>query len=96
MGRFDRKTVAARKAGEPGDRPPSGTLRDNPELDRVGAWLAEVTFRKRLLGGLDPEDVWKKLEELNALYENALIAERARYSLLIRQLRLGAQEDGDG
>jgi len=99
MGRFDNRSVAARKAGsvvgEPEERTLPGAIRqmrDNPELAQVGGWLSRVTFRKKLVGGVDPEDVWRKLEELNALYENALVAERARCNLLIRQLRLSEQQ----
>lgn len=104
MGRFDDRTAAARKAGSAGGKPEerasSGEIRqmrDNPELAQVSAWLSKVTFRKKLVGGVDPEDVWKKLEELNALYENALVAERVRCNLLIRQLRLdeGRTPEGD-
>lgn len=104
MGRYDDRTLAARKAGsadgKPEERASPGEIRqmrDNPELAQVSAWLSKVTFRKKLVGGVDPEDVWKKLEELNALYENALVAERVRCNLLIRQLRLneGRTPEGD-
>lgn len=46
-------------------------------------WLQKVRFRKCLFGGVSEADVWKKLEELNAMYETALAAERARYDALL-------------
>lgn len=48
------------------------------DLLEIQNWLKTVKFKKKLIGGVDEVEVWKKLEELNALYERALIAERAR------------------
>lgn len=39
--------------------------------------------RKNLLGGVVEVQMWKKLEELYGLYENAIRAERARYNALL-------------
>ena len=41
--------------------------------------------------GRPGSDVWKKIEELNGLYEKALSAERVRCNLLIRQVRLSVR-----
>lgn len=97
MGKYDRKIsgpsrgAALRRSprGEESSapRPSSGEMQDNTEYRRVAQWLATVRFRKKVLGGVDPGDVWKKIEELNRLYEDALLAERVRYNLLIRQAR---------
>ena len=38
-------------------------------------------------GGVNEADVWKKIAELNALYEAALSAERARYDALLKEQR---------
>ena len=46
-------------------------------------WYRKVKFRKKLLGGVDEVQMWKKLEELYGLYENAIRAERARYNALL-------------
>ena len=83
MGKYDKKRTSGSKPYASGGNP---KVSDNPELDEVARWLASVKFKKKLLGGLDPADVWKKLEELNALYENAIVAERARYNLLLNQM----------
>lgn len=57
---------------------------NNRELQAVSKWLKEVKFKPKLFGGVDERDVWKKLDELNTLYNNALIAERARYDALLK------------
>ncbi len=48
-------------------------------------WMKTVRFRKTVFGGVNEQDVWKKLDELNILYEEALVAERARYDTLLEQ-----------
>lgn len=56
----------------------------NHEQQKIARWLKNVKFRKAAFGGVDERDVWKRLEELNAMYEAALSAERARYDALLR------------
>lgn len=48
-------------------------------------WLKNLRFKRRLFGGVDEDDVLKKLAELNTLYEAALLSERARYEALLSQ-----------
>ncbi|MDO4649990.1 MAG: hypothetical protein Q4B26_15225 [Eubacteriales bacterium] len=47
-------------------------------------WMKKVKFRKAMFGGVDESDVWRKLEELNNLYEAALLSERTRYDTLLQ------------
>lgn len=56
----------------------------NHEQEKINQWLQTTKFRKKVFGGVDEVDVWKKIEELNRLYEAALIAERARYDTMLR------------
>ncbi len=42
--------------------------------EAIIGWLCRVKFKRRLFGGIDEADVWRKIEELNALYEAALWA----------------------
>ena len=59
-------------------------LKFPPEQEqRVAGWLEKVKFRKRIFGGVDERDVWKKIGELNDMYKEALMAERARYDALL-------------
>ena len=46
-------------------------------------YVKGMKFKRQLFGGVDPDDVLKKLEELNRLYETALLQERARYEALL-------------
>lgn len=46
----------------------------NCEQKRILQWLRKVRFRKQLFGGISERDAWKKIEELNAMYNNALMA----------------------
>lgn len=59
-----------------------------PETQEIRKWLKQVKFRSRLIGGVDETDVWKKIDELNALYEKALVAERARYDALLQRQKM--------
>lgn len=63
----------------------------NREQQRMIAWLRKVRFKKKLFGGVSERDVWKKLEELNSMYNLALIAERARYDALLQTQRADAE-----
>lgn len=49
----------------------------------IAEWIEEVRFRKKFFGGLSEEDVWKKIEDLNNMYEASLEAERVRYDTMI-------------
>lgn len=57
----------------------------------IQEWLKTVKFKRRLFGGVSEVDVWKKIDELNALYERALLKERAR---LIATLRTQEEQNG--
>ena len=56
---------------------------ENLYLKKIAAWLEQLRFRKQLFGGVSEQEVWKKIEELNELYEAALKAERVRCDTLI-------------
>lgn len=74
-------------------RPNNGTAAPlNHEQERIQKWLKQVRFKKAFFG-VDEVDLWKKVGELNSLYEAALSAERARYDALLAQ-RSGNPEQG--
>lgn len=54
-----------------------------PEQEAVMEWLKTTKFKRKVIGGVDEADVWKKIEELTALYEKAVEAERVRYDTLL-------------
>ena len=64
------------------------------EQRALNDWLKTVRFRKKLFGGVAEEDLWKKLQELNDLYEAALRSERTRYEVLLEMNRNGGAADG--
>lgn len=66
----------------------------NHEQARIQKWLKQVRFQKTFFGGVREADVWKKIAELNTLYEAALSAERARYDALLAQ-RCGSPALGE-
>ena len=57
----------------------------NQEQLSIINWLKTVKFRKQIIGGVNQEDVWKKIHQLNEMYETALRAERIRYDVLLNE-----------
>lgn len=55
------------------------------EQENLQSFLKSVHFKRKLLGGVSEVDVWKKISELNSLYETALAAERTRYNALLKE-----------
>ena len=51
----------------------------------IAVWLRKLKFRKKLFGGVDERDVWRRLDELNRMYEKAVVAERARCAAILEQ-----------
>lgn len=64
----------------------------NHEQIRLQYWLRQVRFKKCLFGGVRESDVWKKIAELESIYQAALSAERARYDTLLKLSKLPEQE----
>ncbi len=60
----------------------------NREQLKIINWLKEVKFKKQLFGGIDEQDMWKKINHLNEMYEAALNAERIRYDALLEKQNL--------
>ncbi|MCI6886553.1 MAG: hypothetical protein MR868_04790 [Lachnospiraceae bacterium] len=61
----------------------------NSEQQNIVEWLKKVRFQKQLFGGVSEADVWKKIDELNKLYDAALTAERIRYETLLAESKAG-------
>lgn len=78
----------AKKRGrnaQPESVPETKTEALNHQQEKLIQWFREVKFRKVLFGGVDESSVWKKLEELEQIYEASLSAERARYDALLAE-----------
>lgn len=61
----------------------------NETHEDIVQWIKKLKFKKKIFGGVDEADVLKKIEELNGLYEKALLNERARYDALLEEKRGG-------
>ena len=59
------------------------------ELYAVSEYLKTLKFSPRVMG-VDEADVWKKIEKLCELYDNALAVERGKNEKLNRQLKFCA------
>ena len=44
------------------------------KFNEIREWIKSVSFKKTMFGGVDEADVWRKIDELDNLYEKALIA----------------------
>ena len=65
----------------------------NFEHERMAEWIKRLKFRRKLFFGLDERDVWKKLSQLNDMYETSLRAERARYDALLCERQSAKAQD---
>ena len=61
--------------------------KEDEKLKEIEEWLEKVRFQKKFFGGVDEQDVWTKISELNKLYELALRDERVRYDSLLEHYR---------
>lgn len=60
--------------------------RFSPEQEaKITGFLQNVKFRKQVFGGVSEKDVWTKIGELNDMYRQALLAERARFDALLAE-----------
>lgn len=89
-GKFRRQAAGSKKSNRP--------IKESDQSvsfyqDRIFEWLKQVRFKRSLFGGVDETDVWKKIAELNEMYDQALAAERLRYdALLAERVPLAARE----
>ena len=63
------------------------------EHEEIIAFLKNVKFRRKMIGGLDARSVWKKLEELNRLYDAAIRAEKIRGKALLDEYKRAAANE---
>lgn len=62
--------------------------------NRIVKYLQQLKFKKKLLG-VDEADVWKKIQELNHMYEESLKWERKRYDLLLKERTRIHEDDSE-
>lgn len=47
--------------------------------------LKKTKFKKQIFGGINEADVWKKIEELNSLYEKKFNEQEIKYKTLLKE-----------
>ena len=52
---------------------------------KIASWLRDVKFRRQIFGGVSERDVWTKISQLNEMYNQAILAERARCEALLAE-----------
>lgn len=52
----------------------TGNYSNDPLQNEIIGFLQRVRFKRKFFGGVDEADVWKKIGELNSLYERAALA----------------------
>lgn len=62
--------------------------------NRIVKYLQQLKFKKKLFG-VDEADVWKKIQELNHMYEESLKWERKRYDLLLKERTRIHEDDSE-
>lgn len=98
MGKYDKKSAS--RGAKNGPREPERDpelplqLQTNSEYRKIASWLLKVKFKPKFFGGVDPLDVWEKIEELNKMYEAALMAERVRCDMVIERVMDNARASG--
>lgn len=81
--RVESKKKAQTSSSEGSRQKESATEPINQEHREIMKWFQSVKFRRVFFGGVDENDVWRKLEKLNQHYEAAIRAERERYNILL-------------
>ncbi|MBQ8556024.1 MAG: hypothetical protein IJ438_09165 [Clostridia bacterium] len=71
------------------DNPPAQVnvpaLPENPYQQKIADFLGKMKLRKVTFGGVSEKQVWKRIGELNEMYQKMLEVERARYEVLLHQ-----------
>lgn len=80
-----RKPVRRRRMEKAEQTPAPPPLPENPYQQKIARWLKTMKLRPVLFGGVSEKQVWKRIGELNAMYQEMLAVERARYEVLLHQ-----------
>ena len=81
---------------QPERLPETNTKALNHEQEKLRQWFQEVKFRKVLFGGVDEIQLWKKLEELNQIYETSLSVHQRSCNAVIRKYKKLAESRNTG
>lgn len=85
---MEQRDEKGRRRSRRADKPavPAGpALPENPYQQKIADWLGKLKLRKVTFGGVSEKQVWKRIGELNEMYQEMLKVERARYEVLLHQ-----------
>lgn len=80
-----RKPARRRRSERAEHTPPTPPLPENPWEKKIAKWLKGMKLRPVFFGGVSEKQVWKRIGELNEMYQQMLAVERARYEVLLHQ-----------
>ena len=52
-------------------------------LEDIAEFIDKMKFRKSLIGGVDEQSVWKKIEDLNNEYKSVFDEQETKYRTLL-------------
>lgn len=55
------------------------------ESKEISSYLKSLKFKKKIIGGIDEEDVWKKIKKLDELYQKELDYMKKEYEEKIQK-----------
>lgn len=59
---------------------------DDKSKDNISQILSNMKFKKKIFGGVDEIDVWKKIEKLQIEYEKEFDLQAQKYEAIISNL----------
>lgn len=62
---------------------------EDKSKETISEILSKMKFRKKLIGGVDEVDVWKKIEALQLEYERQFDLQAQKYEAIIANLKGG-------
>ena len=54
-------------------------------LEDIAEFINKMKFRKSLIGGVDEQSVWKKIEDLNNEYKSVFDEQETKYRTLLEE-----------
>ena len=54
-------------------------------MDDIAELFRKMKFRKKLFGGVDEQDVWRKLDDLQKAYRSAYEAQAIKYETILEE-----------
>jgi tRNA U34 5-carboxymethylaminomethyl modifying enzyme MnmG/GidA len=54
-------------------------------LEEIAQFIEKMKFRKSLIGGVDEQSVWKKIDDLNNEYKSVFEEQEVKYRTLLEE-----------